>query len=121
MGGGTCFLTTKFKLKAKQQTCVYNLYRHQLIEPLVHYGGVSGAPTLCIEPRYITVAHGSGGFRGERNRRSPLNFDRLYFLIPFYIRMRKNKAQIAPKTKRASRALKRALDPCREGLQASRS
>ena len=57
---------------------------------------------------------------GGRNRRPPLKLDQLWvFYNPFCIRMLKNGAQIAlesiKKKPRASRALKRALDPCRQG------
>ena len=63
---------------------------------------------------------------GGRNRRAhPLKLDRLWiFYNPFCIRMLKNRAQIALesiKIPRASRALKRALDPCRKGLRIWRS
>ena len=51
---------------------------------------------------------------GGNRHLSPLIFNRLYFCIPFCIRMLTNEAQIAResfKKPRATRALKRALDP----------
>ena len=72
---------------------------------------------------------GGGGATGtppppQKKKKKKKNWIDCDFYNPFYIRMLKNRAQIALesiKKPRASRALKWALDPCRKGLRISRS
>ena len=110
------YIAEAYRLDKSYNHLKCNLVRsaHSLVAAISITAFSEGEPfTPVADPR------GGGGWR---NRCAPLKLDQLCFFIQFFIRMLKNKAQIARKSIKttpegpgpASRALKRALDPCRK-------